>query len=227
MFRATKGMTSIIIDLCKRNKTEAQENALEADVEEFANRGLRGLAVAFEEVPSGEVEGEGTGFELLVFSLSSTLPVTTPRRPSTTPRLSVFASRWLPVTSSPSPRRPVVVSVSVTAWSTSKVLVDGALPPGSPYKSLDEMILDLDGFAGVFPEHKYEIVKRLQGLGHLTAMTGDGANDAPALARANVGVCCRGCYRRCPWCCRHCAHRAGLSTIVEGYPPVAYHFSVV
>jgi high-affinity K+ transport system ATPase subunit B len=34
------------------------------------------------------------------------------------------------------------------------------------------MIMDADGFAGVFPEHKYEIVKRLQGLGHLCAMTG-------------------------------------------------------
>jgi H+-transporting ATPase len=36
--------------------------------------------------------------------------------------------------------------------------------------ALDSMIMDADGFAGVFPEHKFEIVKRLQGLGHLVAM---------------------------------------------------------
>ncbi len=73
----------------------------------------------------------------------------------------------------------------------AKVLKDGPAP-GSKHGSLDEMIMDADGFAGVFPEHKYEIVKRLQGLGHLCAMTGDGANDAPALSRANVGIAVEG-----------------------------------
>lgn len=50
------------------------------------------------------------------------------------------------------------------------------------------MILDTNGFAGVFPEHKYKIVKCLQGLNHLCAPTGDSANDAPALSHADVGI---------------------------------------
>jgi hypothetical protein len=54
----------------------------------------------------------------------------------------------------------------------AKVLKDGPAP-GSKHLSLNEMIMDADGFAGVFPEHKYEIVKRLQGLGYLCAMTGE------------------------------------------------------
>ena len=42
----------------------------------------------------------------------------------------------------------------------SKVLKEGP-PPGTKYRSLDDIIMDADGFAGVFPEHKFEIVKRL------------------------------------------------------------------
>ena len=73
----------------------------------------------------------------------------------------------------------------------AKVLKDGPAS-GSNDRNLDDMILDADGFAGVLPEHKYEIVKRLQGLGHLCAMTGDGANDDTTLVLpSEAGKCGR------------------------------------
>jgi len=65
MKRVTKGMTGIIIELCSRNKTPEIEDQLEKDVEEFAARGLRALAVAFENVTSNDKDGEGDGFELI------------------------------------------------------------------------------------------------------------------------------------------------------------------
>jgi H+-transporting ATPase len=61
--RVTKGMTGIIIELCTRNKTKEVENQLEADVTEFTSRGLRALAVAYEELDHDNYEGEGNSFE--------------------------------------------------------------------------------------------------------------------------------------------------------------------
>lgn len=59
------GLVDIIIELCTRNKNDDLENRLERGVEEFAPRGLRALAVTFEDLDHDDHEGEGNGLELV------------------------------------------------------------------------------------------------------------------------------------------------------------------
>ncbi|KAK0458726.1 uncharacterized protein EV420DRAFT_328664 [Desarmillaria tabescens] len=212
--RVTKGMTGIIIELCTRNKTEELENRLEADVEEYATRGLRALAVAFEEVDGDDFEAEGNGFELI-----GLLAIFDPPRDDTKQTIDDAMALGVKVKMVTGDQLAIAKETGRRLglgdhMYPAKVLKDGPAP-GSKHGSLDEMIMDADGFAGVFPEHKYEIVKRLQGLGHLCAMTGDGANDAPALSRANVGIAVEGATDAARGAADIVLTEPGLSTIVH------------
>jgi H+-transporting ATPase len=61
-----------------------------------------------------------------------------------------------------------------------------------PDREASKIIEKTDGFAQVFPEHKYRIVELLQENKHIVGMTGDGVNDSPALKKADVGIAVAG-----------------------------------
>ncbi|KAF8344466.1 HAD-like domain-containing protein [Amanita rubescens] len=203
-------MTGIIIELCTRNKTEEIENLLEADVEEFASRGLRALAVAYEELEGDDLEAEGNGFELI-----GLLPVIDPPHEDTKTTIDDALTLGVRVKMITGDQLAIAQETGRRLGLGDHMYPAKVLKDGGKFSTLDDLILDADGFAGVFPEHKYEIVKRLQGLGHLCAVTGDGANDAPALSRANVGIAVEGATDATRGAADIVLTEPGLSTIVH------------
>ncbi|KAG1661530.1 hypothetical protein FOA52_000040 [Chlamydomonas sp. UWO 241] len=83
-------------------------------------------------------------------------------------------------------------------------------------KTHGNMVMAADGFAQVYPEHKYLIVETLRQCGFACGMTGDGVNDAPALKRADVGVAVHGATDAARAAADIVLTEPGLSTIVEG-----------
>jgi len=84
-----------------------------------------------------------------------------------------------------------------------------------PDSEAQRIIEEADGFAQVFPEHKYRIVELLQKEGHIVGMTGDGVNDAPALKKADVGLAVAGATDAAKSAADIVITKPGLSVIID------------
>ena len=84
-----------------------------------------------------------------------------------------------------------------------------------PDDKAKEIIEKVDGFAQVFPEHKYRIVALLQAAGHIVGMTGDGVNDAPALKKADAGIAVAGATDATKSAAEIVFTRPGISVIID------------
>jgi len=88
--------------------------------------------------------------------------------------------------------------------------------PSDLVKRYGEHIKGADGFAQVFPEHKYLIVECFREMGYKCGMTGDGVNDAPALKRSDVGIAVAGATDAAKAAASIVLTKEGLSTIIIG-----------
>ncbi len=84
-----------------------------------------------------------------------------------------------------------------------------------PDREAGRIVEEADGFAQVFPEHKYHIVELLQKKDHIAGMTGDGVNDAPALKKADAGIAVAGATDAAKSAADIVLTSAGLSVIID------------
>ncbi|KAK9232459.1 hypothetical protein WN943_022705 [Citrus x changshan-huyou] len=184
--RISKGAPEQIIELC--NLREDVRNKAHTIIDKFADRGLRSLAVAEQSVPEKTKESPGGPWQFV-----GLLPLFDPPRHDSAETIRRALNLGVNVKMITGDQLAIAketgrrLGMGTNMYPSSALLGQikdeniSALP-------VDELIEKADGFAGVFPEHKYEIVRKLQERKHICGMTGDGVNDAPALKKADIGI---------------------------------------
>ncbi|KMZ75898.1 Proton-exporting ATPase [Zostera marina] len=187
-YRCSKGAPEQIIELCKMSTSEAKK--IHDFIGNFANRGLRSLGVAIQTVPEKNKESVGATWKFI-----GLLPLCDPPRHDSAETIrralhlgvnvKMITGDQLAIGKETGRR----LGMGTNMYPSSALMNDGReKDPSIATIPMEELIEKADGFAGVFPEHKYNIVKKLQEMKHICGMTGDGVNDAPALKAADIGI---------------------------------------
>ncbi|BBH00345.1 H(+)-ATPase 11, partial [Prunus dulcis] len=186
MHRVSKGAPEQILNLV-HNKSEI-ERRVHTVIDKFAERGLRSLAVAYQEVPDGRKESQGGAWQFI-----GLMPLFDPPRHDSAETIKRALNLGVNVKMITGDQLAIAKETGRRLGMGTNMYPSSSLLGQNKDESIvtlpvDELIEKADGFAGVFPEHKYEIVKRLQARKHICGMTGDGVNDAPALKKADIGI---------------------------------------
>ncbi len=203
-FRVTKGAPQVIMRMS--GLTEAERHRAQRAVDTLAAQGYRTLGVARREQGSREWQFLG------IVSLFDP-----PRKDSarTIARARAYGVGIKMITGD---NLSIARQISRKLGLGNRILPASVLGFGkaaSPLAIDGERVEQADGFAEVFPEHKFAIVKALQARGHVTGMTGDGVNDAPALKQADVGIAVSGATDAARAAADLVLTAPGLSVIVD------------
>ncbi len=201
-FRTSKGAPQVIIELAA-DAAAIRAHVNEA-VDQFAARGFRSLGVAqYDDVNQWRFLG--------------VLPLFDPPREQA--KATIAAARQMGV----NVKMVTGDAIAIARETASKLGLGTNIVDASGFGDtkhhetgqLADSIEAADGFAQVFPEHKFHIVEVLQQRGHIVGMTGDGVNDAPALKKADCGIAVSGATDAARAAASIVLMTPGLSVIVD------------
>ncbi len=178
-FTVTKGAPQVILALVA-NAAQIKA-AADSAVNDFAARGFRSLGVA-------RRDGDGD------WQFAGVLPLFDPPRDDAAATITTAAAMGVTVKMVTGDALAIAKETAAKVGLGTDILDAAALGDAKKNESaaVAESIETADGFAQVFPEHKYHIIDVLQQHGHIVGMTGDGVNDAPALKKADCGIAVSG-----------------------------------
>ena len=187
-----KGAPERVLDRCDREATMAGTRPLdrqrwEALAHRLATSGLRLLAVAHRPLPTPRTELLEDDLEGL--TLLGLVGIMDPPRPEAVEAVRIAAEAGIRV-------KMITGDHAITAQAIGERMgigdgrhtITGAELEGLEEEELRRLVREVDIFARTTPEQKLLLVEALQANGEVTAMTGDGVNDAPALKRADIGI---------------------------------------
>ncbi|NPV61589.1 MAG: plasma-membrane proton-efflux P-type ATPase [Methanotrichaceae archaeon] len=196
-FQAAKGAPQAILSLLKDGSIEKE---VSENVEAFASKGYRALGV-------GQAMGGSWKYAGLIALYD-------PPREDSKKTIQTAQSMGVAV------KMVTGDHVAIAREIAGMVGLGSEIQPASsfvdkPDPEAEEVIEQADGFAQVFPEHKFKIVELLQSKGHIVGMTGDGVNDAPALKKADAGIAVAGATDAAKSAAAIVLTSPGLSVIID------------
>jgi H+-transporting ATPase len=210
IFKATKGAPHVLLKLI--GSDPAVEEAVERDVHSLGMRGIRCLAVA-----KTDDDGDWEMLGLLTFldppRLDTKQTIEDAHKYGVA--VKMITGDHLLIAKETARRLEMGDNIS-SAEHLPLLDPETKQKPENLGRDYGDMCLGTDGFAQVFPEHKYLIVECLRELGYKVGMTGDGVNDAPALKRADVGIAVAGATDAARAAADIVLTEDGLSTIIHG-----------
>ncbi len=178
-FKVTKGAPQVIIAM-SANAGQVKP-AVDKAVAEFAASGFRSLGVA-------RTEGNGQ------WQFLGVLPLFDPPRDDAKATIATAGKMGVKVKMVTGDQLAIAKETAKKLDMGANILDAASLGDSKKQETAEvaESIDKADGFAQVFPEHKFHIIDVLQKRGHIVGMTGDGVNDAPALKKADCGIAVSG-----------------------------------
>jgi H+-transporting ATPase len=197
-FGVTKGAPQMIVALCK---DDAVKSWVAGHTNEFAMKGYRTLAVA-------TMDEQGHWDFVGLISLHD------PPRNDSRQTIKTAGSMGIDVKMITGDHVDIAKEIARQVGLGANILPETAIMNVSDERATD-IVEKADGFAQVFPEHKYRIVELLQKKGHIVGMTGDGVNDVPALQKANAGIAVAGATDAAKSAAAIVLTLPGLSVIID------------
>ena len=201
-FKVTKGAPQVILAL-SADAAEVKP-AVDKAVDEFAARGFRSLGVA-------RAEGDGK------WQFLGVLPLFDPPRQDAKSTIATAQHMGVKVKMVTGDALTIARETAKTLGMGTNILDASSLGDEKEQTTMvaAKAIEKADGFAQVFPEHKFNIVANLQKCGHIVGMTGDGVNDAPALKKADCGIAVSGATDAARAAAAIVLTTPGLSVIID------------
>jgi H+-transporting ATPase len=201
-FKVAKGAPQVILEM-SANAGEVKP-AVEKAVNEFAARGFRSLGVA-------RADQEGN------WQFVGVLPLFDPPREQAKATIASARQMGVNVKMVTGDQIAIARETARQLGLGTNILDASGLGDTKHHETAQsaESIEKADGFAQVFPEHKFHIVDVLQRCGHIVGMTGDGVNDAPALKKADCGIAVSGATDAARAAAAIVLMTSGLSVIID------------